>query len=148
MVTIIKYKKSTIDHAIYTKLFSYGTVSYLTVSAYDVINTTNDDIAFTELRRFFEEYFYIKFQEESILGYLNIWIFKSPLGFSIYHNDHITELVNKCPPTGKFRKVDTPFRTDSTYENYLMAALPLTGNYHRKEEMEYHGKFGHTLGLI
>ena len=128
MVTIIKYKKSTIDHSIYIKSFSYGTVSYLTVSAYDVINTTNNDTAFTELRRVFEEGFYIKFQEESILEYLNIWIFKSPLGFSIYHNDHITELVNKCPPTRKFRNVDTPFRTDFTYENYLMAARPLTGN--------------------
>ena len=29
-----------------------------------------------------------------------------------------------------------------------MAALPLTGHDLHKEEMEYHGKFGHTLGRI
>ena len=29
-----------------------------------------------------------------------------------------------------------------------MAALPLTGHDLHKSEMEYHGKFGHTLGRI
>ena len=29
-----------------------------------------------------------------------------------------------------------------------MAAIPLTGNSLHKAEMEYHGKFGHTLGRI
>ena len=29
-----------------------------------------------------------------------------------------------------------------------MAALPFTGNAFHKAEMEYHGKFGHTLGRI
>ena len=29
-----------------------------------------------------------------------------------------------------------------------MAVLPLTGNDLQKAEMEYHGKFGHTLGRI
>ena len=42
VVTIIKYKKSTIDHAIYIKVFTDGTVFYLTVSTNDVINTTNN----------------------------------------------------------------------------------------------------------
>ena len=29
-----------------------------------------------------------------------------------------------------------------------MAALPFTGNALHKSEMEYHDKFGHTLGKI
>ena len=29
-----------------------------------------------------------------------------------------------------------------------MAALPLIGNTLHKVEMEYHGKFGHTIGRI
>ena len=41
--TILKYKESTIDHAIYIKVFSGGAVSYLTFSTDDVINTTNND---------------------------------------------------------------------------------------------------------
>ena len=51
-------------------------------------------------------------------------------------------------PNWKFRNVDTPFRTDSSYERKLLAALPLTEHAIQKAEMEYHGKFGHTLGRI
>ena len=50
MVTILKHKKITIDHAIYIKVFSDETVSYLTVSTDDVINTTNTETSFPELR--------------------------------------------------------------------------------------------------
>ena len=41
--TILKYKKNTIDHDIYIKVFTYDIVSYLTVSTDDVINTTNNE---------------------------------------------------------------------------------------------------------
>ena len=58
------------------------------------------------------------------------------------------ELVNECLPTGKFRKADTNFRTDSIYEKELMNALSLTVYALHKAEMEYHGKFGHTIGRI
>ena len=58
------------------------------------------------------------------------------------------ELVNEWLPTIKFRKVDTTIWTYFTYENELMAELPLTGNALHKAEMEYHGKFEHTLGSI
>ena len=58
------------------------------------------------------------------------------------------ELVNEWFPTGKFEKVETPFRTDSKYEKELMAELTLAVNAIHKSETEYHGKFGHTLGNI
>ena len=58
------------------------------------------------------------------------------------------ELVNEWLPTGKFRNVDTTFRMYSTYKKETMAAIPLTGNVPHMAEMEYHGKFGHTLGRI
>ena len=58
------------------------------------------------------------------------------------------KIANELFPTGKFRKVDTDFRKDSTYEKELMATLILTGNDLHKSELEYHGKFGHTLGRI
>ena len=51
MLTIIKYKKSTIDHSIYIKVFNDETVSYLIVSTDDVLNTTNNETLFTELTR-------------------------------------------------------------------------------------------------
>ena len=43
VVTIIKYKKSIIDHTIYIKVFNDGTVSYLTAYTDDVLNTTNNE---------------------------------------------------------------------------------------------------------
>ena len=52
VVTILNYKKSTIDHAIYIKVFTDGTVSYLKVPTDDVLNNTNNENSFTELTRF------------------------------------------------------------------------------------------------
>ena len=42
VVTVLKYKKSTIDHVIYIKVFSDGTLYYITVYTYDVLNPTNN----------------------------------------------------------------------------------------------------------
>ena len=53
VVKILDYKKITIDHAIYIKVFSDITVSYPTVSTDDFLNTTNNDTSFTELTRVF-----------------------------------------------------------------------------------------------
>ena len=48
-VNIVDYKRNIIYHYISMKLFSNGTVSYLTVSTYDVLNTTNNNEKFWEL---------------------------------------------------------------------------------------------------
>ena len=74
VVTILKYKKRTIDHAIYINVFNDGTVSYLTVSTDDVLNTTNNENAFPELTRVFKEHFEMKVQEGSVLKCLNFRI--------------------------------------------------------------------------
>ena len=52
---ILKYKKITIDYAIYIKVFYDGTVSYLTVSTVDIIKNDNNKTAFPELIRVLEE---------------------------------------------------------------------------------------------
>ena len=67
MVTILKYKKTTIDNAIYIKVLYDCTVYYLTVSTDDVLNTTNNKTAFTEIIRGSEEAFMIKVQEVFVL---------------------------------------------------------------------------------
>ena len=54
VLKILKYKKSTIYHAVYIKVFSDGTVYYLTVSTDDVLKYITNETAFTELTRFFE----------------------------------------------------------------------------------------------
>ena len=57
-------------------------------------------------------------------------------------------LVNEWFPTGRFINIGIPFRTYSIYETELMSEFPLTGHALHKAEIEYHGKFGHTLGRI
>ena len=88
MVKILKYKKRTIDHSVYIKVLSDGKVSYLTVYNDDVLNTTNNETAFPELRIFFEEDFEVKFQEVSVLKYLNSQTFQSPPDFSVDQTYH------------------------------------------------------------
>ena len=116
VVTIREYKKIPIDHDIYIKVFSDGTVSYLKFSTDDVLNTTNNENSFHKLTRVFKEHFEMKVQQGSILKYLNFCSCQSPLGFSIDQTYQIMKLVNECLPIGKFRNVDIPFRTDSSYE--------------------------------
>ena len=53
VVTILKYNKSTIDHNIFIKFLYDGTVSNITVSSDNVINTNDNETAFPELRSFF-----------------------------------------------------------------------------------------------
>ena len=53
--TVLKYNKITIDHDIYIKVLSDGTLSYPTVYNYHVINTTNNYTSFNGLTRVFEE---------------------------------------------------------------------------------------------
>ena len=113
VVTIIKYNKSTINHAIYSKFFSDITVLYLTFSNDDIINTTNNETEISELKRVFEEQFEMKCQEVSILKYLSLRIFQPPLGFSVDQTDHIIKLVNEFFPIRKFINFNTTFSTDS-----------------------------------
>ena len=58
----------------------------------------------------------MKVQKVSVFKYLKFRISQSPFGFSIDQIDHIMELVNEELPAEKYRKVDTPFWMDSTYE--------------------------------
>ena len=67
MVTVLKYKKRTIDSVIYIRLFPDITVSYLTLSTDDVLNTINNVTYFSELRKFYQEAFDIKNQEGYVL---------------------------------------------------------------------------------
>ena len=67
VVTLLKYKKITIDNAIYIKLFSDWTVSYLTVSDDNVLNTTTNETSFHGGKKGFKEHFEINFQEGYVL---------------------------------------------------------------------------------
>ena len=80
--------------------------------------------------------------------YLHIIILQSPLGFAIGRTDHIMELLNEWLSTIKFRRVDTFFRKDYTYEKELMYSLTLTAHDLHKSVMEYNDKFVHIIVRI
>ena len=105
VVNILKYNKITIDHDIYIKAFSDGTVSCLKVSTEDILNTNNNGASFPELTIIFEKHLEMKFQELSVLKYLNFRICKSPLGFIVDQTDHVMVIVNEWSPNGKFRNL-------------------------------------------
>ena len=52
---MIKYNENTIEHSVYIKVFTDVTVSYITVSTDDVLDTTNKETEFPELRSVFEK---------------------------------------------------------------------------------------------
>ena len=68
VVTIFRYKKITIDCAIYIKVLSDGKVPYLVVSTDDFFNTTINETALTELRRFLENIFTLKSKKDVSLS--------------------------------------------------------------------------------
>ena len=67
VVTILKYNKTTIYHAIYINVLYGGTISCLTVSTNYIINNTNNKTDFPYLIKVFQESFEIKIQEGSVL---------------------------------------------------------------------------------
>ena len=70
-------------------------MSYITVSTDNFIKTTNNETKFPELTLYFLlEHFEIKFQEGSVLGYLNVLTCRSPYGLIVDQTDQIMELVN------------------------------------------------------
>ena len=77
VVTIIKYKKSTIYHGIYIKVFTDGTVSYFTFSTDDFLNTTNNETAFPELIIVLKNTLRLKYKKDQ---FLSTYIF----GFPVY----------------------------------------------------------------
>ena len=74
VVTTMDYKKITIDHVLYINLLSGGTVYCITVSNDDVLNTTNNQIPFTELIIFLRKFLRIKSKKYIYLsiGHLKI----------------------------------------------------------------------------
>ena len=68
MVIIIKYKKITIDYAIYINVLYDGTVSYHTVSTGDFFNTANNETAIPGLRIFLKNILRLKYEKDLSLS--------------------------------------------------------------------------------
>ena len=82
VVKIIKYIKIKIDHAIYINVFYDGTVSYTTFSTDDILNTTNNETEFPELKIFLRNILRLKFNRDLSLS-THIYEFSSLLLISV-----------------------------------------------------------------
>ena len=63
VVTMMKYEKSTISHDIYINVFSNEIVSYVSFNINGVLNNTNNETSFPELRRVFKKILILKFKK-------------------------------------------------------------------------------------
>ena len=70
VVTILKYNKITIDHAIYIKVLSDWTLSCLTVSSGGVLNATDNDTAIPEIIKVFGKRLRLKYNKYMYLSTL------------------------------------------------------------------------------
>ena len=63
VVTMMKYENSTTSHDIYINVFSNGIVSYVSFNINGVLNNTNNETSFPELRRVFKKILILKFKK-------------------------------------------------------------------------------------
>ena len=108
MVTVLKYNKISTEIYIYIKVFPYGTVSHLTVSTDDVLNTTSNVTYFPNSEKSFKNNLRLKYNKYMSLNNKILGL-KYPLGFSISNTRHIMDLVNEWFPDGKCWNIDTSF---------------------------------------
>ena len=83
VVTITRYKKTTIYRVIYIKNFYDETVYYLSFYTDDDLKTADNETYVADLIRVSEEAFKIKFQEVFVFKYLILEFF-SPLLVSLF----------------------------------------------------------------
>ena len=78
-----------------------------------------------------ERFVPVTIQEGNALKYLNIRIVQTDQGISIDQTHHIrTKILDLWFPPGtveRLKPADTPYRTDSEYEQALNKQLPATG---------------------
>ena len=72
MLTVLKYKKITIDYAIYIKVLYDRIVPYLTVSTYGVLNNIDNETDFSWTKKVLNNNFRLKFNMNMSLIH---WIF-------------------------------------------------------------------------
>ena len=68
VVIMNKYKKITIDHAIFINASGDWKLWYITVSTDDVLNTTNNETEFPELRIFLKNILRLKYKKGMYLS--------------------------------------------------------------------------------
>ena len=81
-----------------------------------IIQISKNNYYFEELKYYFEHKIYMKVQQGYVLKYLNLWIIQYPLVYIIGQNYHVKELTREWFHENKYIIFDTPFRTDSDYE--------------------------------
>ena len=115
----------------------------------DFLILTSSVALYQELKSNLSKAFKITSQEGPVLKYLNFRIVQSQHGISIDQTDHILEMVEPhYPRSSHFSKVDSPFRTDRSYEHELNTSIPASKDELKLLETQYGGSYLKLYGQL
>ncbi len=144
-------KRSTIDHGIFVWLWQHETC-YIALETDDILVASPTNAPFLFLKQELEKIFDLTMRMGSMLRYLNIRIIQSPAGISIDQSQHIkTHLLDpyfKDIPPSSIPKKRYPFPIETSFEQLLFEAPPLTGTDLLQKEKAFRFSFRHLVGSL
>ena len=138
-----------IDHGLYVYERDH-TQLLVALSTDDFLCAYTSTDIFYRFQAHLATYFNLTRQEGPELKYLNFRIIQSEFGISMDQTRHIREsIIDPWFGTStNVRTADTPFRTDSQFEQDLAEVLPASPDELQQLEQEYNGPYRSTLGKL
>ena len=148
----IGYIRNNIDHSFYTKFDDKNEIEAL-------LSITVDDFLLSYRTEATQKYFYDQLSSAfdittpsdiTKLKFLSLTIYQSKYGTSIDQTGHIqSKILAPWFDDGHLPKiVNSPFPTDTNYEEDLAQSPPLEGEELKLYEKRYHGAFNQSIGKL
>ena len=120
--------RSTVDHAYMVKCLDDGEYIYISIATDDLLVSYLQQQTFDDLVTYLEKYFELTVQNGNVLKFLGIRIIQSDLGISLDQGEYTYEILEYFfgKDLEKLKTLTSPMRYDSSYENELFEALPLS----------------------
>jgi hypothetical protein len=144
-------KRSTIDHGIFVWLWQTETC-YIALETDDILVASPTTAPFLHLKQELEKIFDLTVRMGTILRYLNIRIIQSPTGISLDQSQHIKSHIidvyfKNVPPSSVPKKL-YPFPLETSFEQQLFEAPPLTGPALLQKEKAFGFSFRQLVGSL
>jgi hypothetical protein len=140
--------RSPVDYGCYSKSYPEG-VAYVLLSTDDFLGLFPRMPQFQAFCDHLSTYFKLTTSIGRVLHFLNMRITIGPHGISIDQTEAILEFCRTYwGHPDKLKTVQTPFRTDSTYEQELASSLPASPVDLTSLETEYGSSYRSTYGSL
>lgn len=154
--------RSTCDHGIFTwnykgddTLATNQTINHkaiICLATDDILIFTNNIICYQRIRMSFDPLFDYSYQQGPLLKFLNMRIIQSNHGISIDQTNHIQKNILqdywKNQDTTSIKWQSAPFPTESSFEEALFHALPLTPSQHKGYIQTHNGSLAKWIGAL